>query len=160
MATFIDLKNRTWHISLTLGAIKRVKELCDVNLLEIVEPKSDLADRLQSYPPLLCDLLYAVCKPEMDAANVSDIEFGESLNGDTLAAGLEALIAEVINFSPKGRKTLLKEVYEKQKEVAALGESMALDRLNNPAVMEQLKRKMAAEMDAAMAASGIDCASS
>ena len=56
MRTFVDNAGRTWTVAVNVDAIKRVRTLCNVNLLEIVE--GDLLGRLANDPILLCDVLY------------------------------------------------------------------------------------------------------
>ena len=87
MKTFTDNTGRTWTLSVTVGTIKRVRALCGVDLANIISieagkaPNVGLLDRLASDPVLLVDVLYAVCKPEADAQNVSDEDFGRAMAG-------------------------------------------------------------------------------
>ena len=73
MKSFTDNTGRTWTLSVTVGTIKRVRALCNVDLAGVIsiesgaQPKVDLLERLGSDPVLLVDVLYAVCKPEADA---------------------------------------------------------------------------------------------
>ena len=76
MKTFADNAGRTWAIAVNVTAIKRVKDLLQVNLLEIADQKGKLLERLIDDPCLLCDILYSLVKPEADAKGISDEEFG------------------------------------------------------------------------------------
>jgi hypothetical protein len=70
MRTFKDNAGRDWTVAVTVDAIKRVRTLAGVDLLEVVEGK--LMERLVTDPVLLCDVIYSVCKPEADAKSVAD----------------------------------------------------------------------------------------
>lgn len=101
MKTFTDNAGRTWTIAINVDAIKRVRGLLDVNLLEVVE--GTLIERLVRDPVLLCDVVYAVCKPEADSQGVSDEEFGRAMAGDAIEHATKALLEELVGFSPSPR---------------------------------------------------------
>ncbi|HOI57049.1 MAG TPA: hypothetical protein PLP01_17490, partial [Phycisphaerae bacterium] len=102
MKTFVDNAGRTWTVAVNVDAIKRVRTLCAVNLLEIVE--GDLLGRLANDPILLCDVLYAVCKPELDAKGVSDEDFGRAMGGDVIEAATAAFLEEMVGFFPSPKR--------------------------------------------------------
>jgi len=52
---------------------------------------------------LLCDVVYAVCKPEADAQGVRDEEFGKAMAGDAIEHATKALLEELVGFSPSPR---------------------------------------------------------
>jgi len=99
--TFNDNAGRTWTIAINVDAIKRVRSLLEVDLLEIVEGK--LIEKLIRDPVLLCDVVYAVCKPEADAKGVSDEDFGRAMAGDAIEHATKALLEDLVGFSPSPR---------------------------------------------------------
>lgn len=101
MKTFNDNAGRTWTIAINVDAIKRVRSLLEVDLLEIVDGK--LIEKLIRDPVLLCDVVYAVCKPEADAKDVTDEEFGRAMAGDAIEHATKALLEELVLFSPSPR---------------------------------------------------------
>jgi len=101
MRKFTDNAGRTWALAVNVGAIKRVRGLLDVDLLEVVEGK--LIERLIRDPVLLCDVVYAVCQPEADAQGVSDEDFGKAMAGDAIEHATKALLEELVGFSPSPR---------------------------------------------------------
>ena len=108
MRTFTDNAGRSWDVTIDVTAIKRVRDLVGVDLLEIVEGK--LIDRLIRDPILLCDIVYAVCKPQADEREppVSDEEFGRAMAGDAIEHATTALLEDLVSFcpSPRDRKNL------------------------------------------------------
>jgi hypothetical protein len=101
MKTFNDNAGRTWTIAINVDAIKRVRSLLEVDLLEIVEGK--LIEKLIRDPVLLCDVVYAVCRPEADAKGVSDEDFGRAMAGDAIEHATKALLEDLVGFSPSPR---------------------------------------------------------
>jgi len=98
MKTFTDNASRVWTVAINVNAIKRVRTLANVNLLEVIE--GTLLERLIRDPVLLCDVVYAVCKPEADKIGVSDEEFGQAMAGDAIDQATKTLLEELVGFSP------------------------------------------------------------
>lgn len=137
MKTFRDTAGREWAITVDVNAIKRVMkapieyfgEPLKVNLLELVDPDGELLKKVVEYPPLVCDIVYALCKPQCDEKNVTDEEFGRSMGGDVLERVLNLVIEETIDFFPQGRRAVLKKVLSKSQAFAAKAKSLIETRL-------------------------------
>lgn len=101
---------RLWTVAINVGTVKRVKGLLpEIDLLEVSSQKSKddppLIVSLATDVILLCDVLYAICKPEADAREISDAQFGEAMGGDALADGQRALMEELTDFFQKLGRT-------------------------------------------------------
>lgn len=101
MRAFTDNAERAWEIRINVAAVKRVRDLVGVDLMEIVEGK--LIDRLIRDPILLCDIVYAVCKPQADEHGVSDEQFGQAMAGDAIEYATRALLEDLVSFCPSPR---------------------------------------------------------
>ena len=141
MKTFNDNAGRTWTVTVNVDAIKRVKSLLSVNLMEAVEGK--LLERLVSDPVLLCDVIYAVCKPEADAKGVSDEDFGRSMAGDAIDLATTAMLEELCDFFPIGRRTLLRKALVKLRKLESMVLAAAEARLESPEIERQLRETIA-----------------
>lgn len=102
MRTFKDNAGRTWTISLTVAAVKRVRDLAKLDLLDLANGR--VFERLVADPITLCDALYAACKPQADAEGISDEQFGEAMAGDAIEHASKALVEELIQFFPNARE--------------------------------------------------------
>lgn len=111
MKIFKDVNGKEWTISITVGTIKRVKDLMNVNLIDAVS--TDLIDKMKSDPVFLCDILFAICKPQADKDGVSDVEFGEGLVGDAISDATTALIGDLVDFFPQSQRTILQKALAK-----------------------------------------------
>jgi hypothetical protein len=137
MKTFRDSAGREWAITIDVNAIKRVMkapiehlgEPIKVNLLELVDPDGELLKKVVAYPPLVCDIAYALCKPQCDEKNISDEEFGRSMGGDVLERVLDLVIEETIDFFPQNRRTVLKKVLVKSQAFAEKAKTLIETRL-------------------------------
>jgi hypothetical protein len=102
MKTFTDAGGRTWTLTVTVSAVKRVRDLAGVDLIGAAT--GDLWARLFEDPVLLVDALYALVKPEADGQNISDEDFGRALVGDALDGALGALEEELLAFFPRHQR--------------------------------------------------------
>lgn len=116
MKTFTDTMGRTWELSLTISAIKRVKSLLDVDLLALEVGNPPLLTRLGTEVILLCDVIFVLLKPQADACKVTDEQFGAVLGGKVILAAQTAFYEELVDFfHGLGRRDLVKAVKTQQK---------------------------------------------
>lgn len=141
MKTFNDNAGRTWTVSLNVDAIKRVRSLVDVDLMQAVGGK--LLERLTTDPVLLCDILYAVCKAECDARNVTDEDFGRALAGDAIDAATTALLEELVDFFPQAKRRVLGKAMGKLKSLQARALEVAELRLDSPELENAMEQALA-----------------
>lgn len=128
MASFKDCEGRVWDVRITVTSLRRVISLADADLLTIVEGK--LIERLISDPYLLCDVLYAVCKPQADVLGVSDEAFGEALAGDPIADATTALLEGIVDFFQNSRdRAALRRVLAATKKAQEGARSLVEKRL-------------------------------
>lgn len=152
MKTFTDNAGRTWTVAININAIKRVKGLTGINLLDVVNGDSTgttsggeggLLGRLSSDAILLCDVLYAACKPEADTRNVSDEDFGRAMAGDAIDAGTKALLEELVDFFPQAKRRVLDKAFRKLRTLEARVIEVSEQQLDSPridALIEQAMR--------------------
>ena len=149
MKCFTDNAGRSWTIAINVDAIKRVRGLVDVDLLEVIEGK--LIDRLIRDPVLLCDVVYAVCKPEADQKGVSDEDFGRAMAGDAIEQATGALLEELVGFSPSPRdRANLGRVLEATRRVMDRARDLVEQRLDSG----ELERISEQALERAMSSSG------
>ena len=139
MKTFTDNAGRAWTVSLTIDAAKRVKGLLDVNLLELEAGDPPLLTRLGTDVILLCDVIFALVKPQADAAGVTDEQFGAALGGEVILAAQTAFYEELVDFFRKlGRTDLAKAVDAQRRmiDLAVRRIETRIDRLDLEAAVE------------------------
>jgi hypothetical protein len=117
MKSFKDSMGRTWTLEINVGAVKRIRAICDINILDLVtidektnQPNVDMLTKLSSDPVLLVDCLYAVCKPDADAQGISDEEFGRAMSGDTIEYATNELLDAIVDFFPEAKRKLFQKV--------------------------------------------------
>ena len=103
MRTFKDNAGRQWSVEINVAVLKRVRGLTGTDLMQVIE--GTLIEKLIRDPVLLCDVVYAICKPEADTRTpaVSDEEFGKAMAGDAIEAATTAVLEELVSFCPSPR---------------------------------------------------------
>lgn len=110
MRKFTDGKQHTWTVEVTVNALKRARDLVDVDLL------SDAGlQRLSEDLLTAVDVLYAVIKPQADQLGVSDEDFGERLAGQ-IEPALDALYGGLEDFFRSAGRTGLATLIQLTRE--------------------------------------------
>ena len=108
MRTFQDRAGRTWSVAVNVDAVKRVRSLLSVDLLELGEGK--LLEKIAADDVMLVDIIYVLVKPEADTQKVTDVDFGRAMAGDAIDTAWKAFLEELSDFfrSPAKRRVLRK----------------------------------------------------
>jgi hypothetical protein len=132
MKSFTDNLKRIWVVDINVETVKRVRTLLAVNLLDIFNNGGELLSRLGNDYELLINVLYATCKPECDAKNISDVDFGIALGGDSIDDACTALTEALIEFFPQKKRELLTKALSKSNEITSKIIQLQMDKLDNP----------------------------
>lgn len=133
MASFTDNAGRNWRVNLTVSAVKRVRDLCDFDLL--AEDLGAMVLELASDIVKVVDILYVICQPEANERGVTDEQFGEGLAGDALQLGADALIDCLVEFMPKKkRREYLRKTWEAINDAMEKTEQAALEVVESEAM--------------------------
>jgi len=139
---FKDNAGRSWTVSITIAAIKRCTAIAGINLLDAVN--GDLFRKFEADPVPMIDCLYAIVKPDADKIGVSDVDFGEALAGDAVAAAQDAFMEELINFFPGQKREILlrawKDVGHARERLLALAAKVQSEQ-NAEAIIEKAEKK-------------------
>ena len=142
MKTFRDNANREWTVEVNVEALKRVKGLLDVDLLNAAGGK--LLERLIADPVLLCDVVYCLVKPQADQAGVTDEDFGRAMAGDAIDAATSALLEELVGFFPQARRRVLAKAVQKMDQLQDRIVAGAEELLDSP----EIEQRIDAELEA------------
>jgi hypothetical protein len=137
---FTDNAGRSWTIEINVDCIKRVRSILNVNLLDAVEGK--LIERLVTDPILLCDLIYVTCQPEADQQSVTDQDFGRAMAGDVIDRATTALLEELVDFFPSGKRQVLSKALAKLKTFEKKAIDAASLRLDDPRLDQELEKTL------------------
>ena len=137
MKTFTDNAGRSWTISVTVDAIKRVRSLLDVDLTEAASGK--LIHQLADSPILLCDVIYCIVKLQADEKGISDEDFGRAMAGDAIDQATTAFLEDLVNFFPSRKREMLQKVLVKLNNLQAIAAEVISKRLDSPELEAQMR---------------------
>lgn len=150
MAQFKDKHGRPWNVEINTTAIKRVKSIAGVDLLNLTE-EYGLFTRVLADPIQLVDVLYAVCEPQCREQGVTDEQFGEGMVGDVINEATQRLLDEVIGFFPNARQRAnLTAIRQKAEAFVEKSMDAVEARINSG----EIEREAQLELDRAMARFG------
>jgi len=127
MKSFTDSAGRTWTVEVNVSAVKRVRGLLGVDLLDVAG--GDLLSRLADDPCVLVDVLFALCKAEADAKGVTDEDFGRGMVGGVLDEASGVLMKELLDFFPSAQRAMAlgrmaRKIVEQEAALAQAVEAM------------------------------------
>lgn len=131
MQGFSDSAGRAWTITINISAIKRVSDLVGVNLANLLDGSPPLLTRLGTDVVLLCDVIFALVKPQADVAEVTDEDFGRSMGGDAILSANDAFWAELTAFFRQLRRTDTARAIERQAAMVQTAVAAVEQRIND-----------------------------
>ena len=96
---FTDSKGRKWVASIDVPTVKELKAELGVDLLELLDGKADVLQKLIDNPVLFVDALYIICREQCEKVKVTDIDFGRGLVGEGNLSDFHPIAWPVINVA-------------------------------------------------------------
>jgi hypothetical protein len=91
MAKFKTLDGKTWVIDVTYLTVKRVRDLCSVNLLDICNLDKESLSGWVADDLRVLEVVCAVVRPQLAALDMSDEDFFAACDGGTLKSFIHVL---------------------------------------------------------------------
>jgi hypothetical protein len=148
MATFKDNKGRDWEIAIDAPKIMALRADCDPKFLLNDDDQENTFSRLQADPVLLCRAIFVLCKKQRETREITEEEFYLDVIGDAIDAATDAMLQAIINFTPRRTRELLELSAAKANLIRQRATDMALDRINDPQLVDTVVQRIGAEMDA------------
>lgn len=109
---FSTIDGTKFTVAVNMLTVKRVRELCGVNVLHILGTGEQLGGYVTDDIKLL-EVICAVVRPQLKELDWSDDEFFSRCNGEVLARATDVLLDEVADFFREPRKGLVKKALAK-----------------------------------------------
>jgi hypothetical protein len=125
MKKFKDTEGREWSLTVNVGSIKAVRDVTGIDLTKLFKDSSQ-SQALFDDIPVFATVLWTMVEKQARERGVDEDSFGNSLLGDVVEEASDALIAEVINFFPSGRRKIFQATKDKADAAAKLMEAKAM----------------------------------
>jgi hypothetical protein len=147
MQTFTDKNGDLWHIELNVGSAKRVKAECGIDLidtLQIADEKisSTIFEKLSGDIELFVNVLFSLCRKQAMDQNIDAEKFAELFTGDIIESASNALVEEIINFSPPIRRKALNHFYQMSKTLMGEMEGEMESLLKEMDLQSEIKKQL------------------
>jgi hypothetical protein len=119
MREFVDEQGRTWGVHVDVEAIRRVRKLVGYDLAKCMDSRQSL-EQLVDDVVTLVDVLHALCIEQCNHLGVTAEDFAKALYGDAISRATTALMESIIDFFPQSRGKILRQLWEKSREVAEI----------------------------------------
>jgi uncharacterized protein YdaU (DUF1376 family) len=125
MAKFKTLDGKEWVVEVTYLTVKRVRDLCGVNVLDICNLDKESLSGWVADDLKVLEVICAVVRPQLAAIDMADDEFFAVCDGQVLKEAVERLVDQVSDFFQEPRKGLVKKVIAKLRETERKMEAQA-----------------------------------
>jgi hypothetical protein len=116
MATFKTLDGKQWAVEVNYLTVKRVRDLCGVNVLDVCNLDKEALSGWVSDDLKVLEVICAIVRPQLAAIDMADDEFFASCDGSVLKEAVERLVDQVSDFFQEPRRGLVKKVISKLRE--------------------------------------------
>jgi hypothetical protein len=158
---FRDDQGRPWMVALTVASADRVRGLVTIDVTEDVDqPDGSVKRQTRQVPFDLIDagtinrtlevlrnnygkigeILYAICRSQVEERKLTKEQFLDGLRGDSLEAAQQAIESELVDFFPPGLRKMVGLMVAKVREMAATLMGQAEAELETTTVAELLAR--------------------
>jgi hypothetical protein len=119
MAKFSDAKGRPWLVEITVGAYRRLKRDTPLDLDQLAEDGTRLAEIIYGPPFALAAVAECLLGEQVKAAGLTVDEFADAFDPATVDRFGDALLEAIVDFFLRGRAGKVKEALgQKMKEAA------------------------------------------
>ena len=125
MATFKTLDGKQWLVEVNYLTVKRVRDLCAVNVLDICNLDKESLSGWVADDLKVLEVICAVVRPQLASLDMADEEFFAACDGGVLKEAVERLVDQVSDFFQEPRKGLVKKVIQKLRETEKKMETAA-----------------------------------
>jgi hypothetical protein len=116
MATFKTLDGKQWLVEMNYLTVKRVRDLCGVNVLDICNLDKETLSGWVADDLKVLEVICAIVRPQLAALDMADEEFFAACDGGVLKEAVERLVDQVSDFFQEPRRGLVKKVIAKLRE--------------------------------------------
>lgn len=147
VALFVDRRGREWSLSLDVGLCRKVLREHQVDLANWHDGKA--AHVLALDDAKLVDVLWSLVAEQAKERGLDEEAFAGSLNGDVLAAALDAIRAAVVGFTRPDRRELVRQINAKADQITQRAVAKTLEQLTSQETDQAIERALERHVDKA-----------
>ena len=122
--SFRDVNGREYLCVVNLATVISLKQRHGININDIGQ--GDLLTRIANDPELLVNMLWACCEGSAKSLGVDEIQFAQSLGGDSLESAIDSMLDAIILFFPPLKRGAMTRLMDKSRQVQRLASERAM----------------------------------
>lgn len=122
--SFRDSSGREFVCVVNLSTVIELKRRHGINVNDIGQ--GDLLARIANDPELLVNMLWTCCEGSAKSLGFDEIQFAQSLGGDSLENAVDAMLDAIILFFPPLKRGAMMKLIEKGRLVQRLASERAM----------------------------------
>jgi hypothetical protein len=145
---YTDKFGRDWRLEFTYGNAKRIKSELKLDFVNAHNGKA--LEAITSDDDLLCTVLWMLCEEQATEAGVSNQQWADGIDGDTMGKAIVAVEIAVLNFTPPARRPVMKTILDRAAEVAKKSSDLVQQKIRSEKMDRLLERnfkKMDQQLD-------------
>ena len=123
---FTDTAGRKYKFKITIPRLQLVRDELDIDL-----GKPETFISLSKNPIDVVNVLYLLLRDQAKSHGVTDVQFGESFDGDVLEAAWEAFSKAYMSFCPSRQREMLRQLMAAIDQTEMEAAEIVVDRLQN-----------------------------
>lgn len=149
MKSFTDKNGKCWDLELNVGAAIRLKSRLDFDLENIItldkQQNPDdvsLLEKISGDAIFLFNIIYVLCEKQCNEAKISQEDFAECFDADTIESATDALVDEIINFSRPAKRKVLMQLRRISQEFSEKAGKKLDEMLTDPAFQQAIEEEI------------------
>ena len=123
---FTDTAGRKYKFKVTIPRLQLVRDELEIDL-----GKPDSFIGLSKNPLDVVNVFYLMLRDQANEHGLTDVQFGESFDGDVLEAAWEAFSKAYLSFCPSRQRKLLQKLMASVEQTEMEATELVVDRLQN-----------------------------
>jgi len=134
---FKDKNGLSWDVNIVIGSVRRVRSYAQIDLTDPVVITT-LGDDIFDFGKVM----YAICSPQIESRGLTDEQFAEVFDGDTVEAAATCVIEGLIAFTRPAMRPALQKAVDKRKELMGLTTAAQVEMFEGTLMEDSLKREI------------------
>lgn len=127
MRTFLDKEKNEWDLTLTVGTVKRVSRLTEIDLLDLTD-KGYLAAH-HGDPMATGSIIWAIVLPQAEKRELSEDAFCDLLTFEVCKEASEILVESLTDFFPESKRPAVAKLLATKQKLTAKTAQMVVTNL-------------------------------
>lgn len=140
---FKDSNEEEWTITINVGTARRVRDECDVDILEATRGRFDSLQKITNDEYTLGAVLWSLCQDQAKERGLDEKQFAERFaDADVIENAVNALLFALISFFPRRSRPTLETLLQKMHRKLEAKRTVELETADRLATSPEMDRQL------------------